>query len=65
MRLSDMFTSGRVSAMVESCIRWLRFMVVLMVRPMFEKVFVMLTDDVRVLCVKLCGLYILVRLLRS
>ena len=44
---------------------WLRFTVELSVMPMLEKVVLQLTEDVRVLCVMVCGLYILYRLLRS
>ena len=42
-----------------------RLVVALKDRPILEKVVLQLTDDVRVDCVKVCGLYILVRLLRS
>ena len=52
-------------AMVESFTFWLRFIVVLRVNPMLEKVFVMAIDDVLVVCAKLCGLYIDVRLFFS
>ena len=57
--------SGSVSAMVVLRMFWLRFTVELSVMPMLEKVVLQLTEDVRVLCVMVCGLYILYRLLRS
>ena len=57
--------SGSVRAMVVSRMFWLRFTVELSVMPMLEKVVLQLTEDVRVLCVMVCGLYILYRLLRS
>ena len=44
---------------------WLRLVVALSDMPMLENDVLQLTDDVRVDCVMVCGLYILVRLLRS
>jgi hypothetical protein len=44
---------------------WSRFTVPLSVIPRLENVVFQLTDEVRVLCVIACGLYIDVRLLRS
>ena len=42
-----------------------RFVVALSDKPMLEKVVLQLTEEVRVDCVKVCGLYKLLRLLRS
>ena len=60
-----MFRSGRVMAMLESRMFCERFIELLSDKPILEKVVLQLTEDVRVLCVSACGLYKLVRLLRS
>ena len=60
-----MLRSGSVIAMVESRMFWLRLAVELSVMPMLENVVLQLTEEVRVDWVSDCGLYILVRLLRS
>ena len=51
--------------MDESRMFWFRFMVLLSVSPMLENDVLQFTLDVLVLCVMACGLYMLVRLLRS
>ena len=43
-------------AIDESRMFWLRLAVELSVSPMLEKVVLQLTDEVRVLCVMVCGL---------
>lgn len=60
-----MLRSGSVTASDESRMFWLRLAVALSVMPMLENDVLQFTDDVRVLCVSVCGLYMLVRLLRS
>ena len=60
-----MFKSGNVIEMVESRMFCERLADELSDSPMLEKVVLHETDDVRVLCVMACGLYIPVRLLRS
>ena len=64
-RLKLMFRSGKVRLMVESRILCARLAVVLIESPMFGNCFDQLTDDVRVDWVRVCGLYILFKLLRS
>ena len=55
----------KVMEMVESRMFCARFAVVLNDKPMLENCVLQLTEDVLVLCVISCGLYILVRLFRS
>ena len=52
-------------ATVESLMFWLRLVDPLIVMPRLENVVLQLTDDVLVLWVIDCGLYMLFRLLRS
>ena len=59
-----MFKSGKVRLMVESRMLCDRLIVVLRERPMFGNCFDQLTDDVRVDWLRVCGLYMLFRLLR-
>ncbi|RYC76255.1 hypothetical protein G112A_00043 [Candidatus Nanosynsacchari sp. TM7_G1_3_12Alb] len=59
------FRSGSVMAMVESRMFCDRLAVLLSDMPMLENVVLQLTDEVRVLCVIVCGLYKLDRLFRS
>ena len=63
--LSEMLSVGRVRAMELSRMFWLRLKVPLSVRPMSLNVLLYDTLLVRVLWVRLSGLYMLVRLLRS
>ena len=61
----EMLRSGSVMATDESRMFCERLAVELSVIPRLENVVFQLTDEVRVLCVMLCGLYRLLRLLRS
>ena len=60
-----MFKSGKVMAIVESRMFWFKLAVELSESPILEKVVLQFTEEVRVDCVSVCGLYKLLRLLRS